>query len=191
MKLSRITMWIKHREDRAFLRDLARDIVADKAAEELGEFDTLVEHYFANPTPSIHPRSSRATMPLTVSSTPRLAEVAPAALIVVLNYLVIELEQAPQRAPIDGIKVGLKRLLRHGGSLPGEGIWLKAAQRWQEERLTVIAYAYLAPVGATVSTSALFEAAETAGHIYGLDHQQCAVLGNAVLARLCRYARRG
>jgi hypothetical protein len=191
MMLVRMTMWTKRMEDRAFLRDLARDVVADRAAEELEEFDTLVEHYFANPTPPAHPCNDRAVVSPTVSATPRLAEVAPAALIVVLNYLVMELEQAPQRASIDAIKVGLKRLLRHGGSLPGEGMRLTTAHGWQPERLSVIAYAYLTPISATVSTNDLIEIVGTAGQIYGLDDRQCALLSAAVLTRICRYARRG
>ncbi|NTU84650.1 MAG: hypothetical protein HGA45_35680 [Chloroflexales bacterium] len=184
-------MWNKRAEDRAFLRDLARDIVADHASDELAEFEALVERYFADPTPPTMPRRPGEPVRPTLSAAPSLAEVSPAALVAVLNYLVIELEEASQRAPTDGITAGLKRLLRHGPGFPGEGVRLGFTRRGTPDRLTVLVYCYMLPIAVTIPLYVLYDIAETTGRIYGLDEQQCDELSSGLLARLCRSSATG
>ena len=179
-------MWIACTEDRAFLRDLARDVIAAEAAEELEVFDTLVKRYFADPTPPTDPRRHRQQARSTVSAPPHLAEVTPAALAGVLNYIVMELETASQHAPTEGIKAGLRGLLRRQGCRQGEGLRLLPASKGQPERLTVMIYAYLLPIAVTIPTQVLAEIARTTGQIYRLDEQRCMLLSKAILSRLSR-----
>lgn len=53
-------MWTQSSDDRAFLRELSREIVAAVAAMALNDFDTLSGLYFANPN-SPRPRRWPAT----------------------------------------------------------------------------------------------------------------------------------
>lgn len=180
--------WLAHAEDQAFLREMSRDIVAMAAIDELDRFDAFVDMYFQNPTPPTDPRSKAKGGQPALVSTPRIATVTPAAIMVVLNYLIFEAEEASLQAPTEGIKHGIKRLLRHGATLPGEGIWLlKAGSR--DQRLRMLLYAYTLPLSVTVATAEMVAMAATAGGVYGLPAHQCVVLSNAVLARFCRDAR--
>lgn len=179
-------MWRERAEDRAFVRELALDVIAGRATEEVDAFDALVAGYFADPTPPDLPSWPAEPGGPAAAGAPRLAAATAAAIVAVLNFLVAELEIASQQAARDGIKLGLKRLLWRGASQPGEGVRLRAARGGWPERLTLIVYCYLLPVGVTVPTFALHEVVQTTAAIYGLDEPECVELGNAVLTRLCR-----
>jgi hypothetical protein len=183
-------MWSVCEDDRGFLRDLARDIIADIAEGELDEFDALVERYFVNPIPPTVPQRYGGAS-RTIAAKPRLSEVTPGVLMAVVNYLVIMLEEAPQRPLTDEIKAGLRRLLWRGGAGPHEGVRLRPADRVAPERLTLMLYCYTQPLSASIPSHALRAVAHSAGQIYGLSEAQCATLSGAVITRICRNIRAG
>ena len=43
-------MWTDAPEDRAFVAELSRDVIAEVAPEEIALFDQLVAEYYADPT---------------------------------------------------------------------------------------------------------------------------------------------
>jgi hypothetical protein len=178
-------MWDVPAVERPFLRGLARDIVADIADDELEAFDTLVERYFANPVPPTVPQRYSGG-PRTIAASPRFSEVTPGVLLAVINFLVICLEEAPQRPPADDIRAGLRRLLWSGRQGQHEGVRVKPASALHPQRLMVLVFCYTQPVSASVASEELREIALSTGQIYGLSEAQAALLSNAVITRICR-----
>jgi hypothetical protein len=173
-------------EDRAFLRALARDVVALKAPNELDAFESLVARYFAHPLPQGVPQRFGGPPRLNRFSRPCVSEVVPATLVAVLNFILLELEMTSFDAPREGIWQGLKRVLLQGWVLPGEGLQLRRGATGIGEQLRVVVYCYSLPVGAVFEVHELLDIVESTSAIYGLDEDLRRGLGQAVLARLCR-----
>lgn len=179
-------MWTTSVDDRVFIHQVVYDIIAYVASEEIDEFEVLVARYFANPTPPT-PRSLRGGVSARLrSGRPCISEVAPAILVAVLSFMMLELEEASQRAPIEGLKAGLKGMIWRGAGRSGAGMWIRAATKALPEQLTMIIYCATMPIGLTITTASVREIAYRTAQIYGLSEDQCVALSHAVLDRLCR-----
>jgi hypothetical protein len=182
-------MWTMSVDDRPFIRQVVYTIIADKASEEINEFDALMARYFERPLPPT-PRSLRgAAHARPLQGQPRMSEVAPAVLVALLSFVMLELEEASQRAPIDGLKAGLKGMLWHGaGGRTGAGMWLKAATKDRVEQLNIIIYCATMPVGVSIPTYRLREIAYETAYVYGLSEAQSEELSQAMVDHLRRNA---
>ncbi len=173
-------MWTEDPDDRAFVRELAYQVIASVAPGELGDFDRSMAAYLAQPTPP-WPRSCRQRSPWQS----RLAPVAPAMITAVLNLLLIEIEDVAQYDQSEIVKRGLKRLLRRRGAHPNERLTLRSGSRLQETQLALTVYLYTLPVSIALPISRLADVAYEIANIYGLDLVRADELAAAVLARFC------
>ena len=177
-------------EELAFLRVLSRDVMTAIAPDELPSFDKLYEKFFAILSQRhLLPKDRARRLPVGAGKS-LFAPVVPAAVMVGLNYLEVSFRESTCVGTQE-IRAGLKRLLMHGAKAPGEGIKLKDPENHLPERLKIVVYANLCPIGAVISTQCLFEQIEDTSRCYGLEPEQGALLGNAVLRRFCRFAQRG
>lgn len=174
-------LWTKSADDRAFLRQLSREIVAAVVPSELEEFDALIGRYFANPCP---PRSRQRLPPGAVPGRTPVTVAVPAVLTALLNLLLMEIEEVGQYGQPEAATLGLKRLLCRGGARGHERIWLSCAGRSGPRVLALTVYIYTQPVAVTVALTRLAEVAYEAASVYGLDEDAADALVPAVIARL-------
>lgn len=183
----RLTVWTKNADDRALLRDLARAVVAVTAVEDLDDFDMLIDRYFASPIPKI-PIPLHRDPAADAQPPPRVAEVAPAVVSVLLTLLVFKIQEAVPTDQIDVVRAALRGRLRLRRNRFNSGMRVKPATATLPQRLSILVYIYTLPVQITIPISELISTAETTGRVYRLDEEQAAILAHAAVSRLCASA---
>lgn len=175
--------WNKSADDRAFLRELSREIVAAVAPTELDDFETQIARYFADPSPPSVRRRGRAASKAEQAGA-LLTPVVPAVLGAALTLVLMEIQEAAQHDLPEVIKLGLKRLLCEPGSRPHEQIRLARDGQGGPPALILTIFIYTLPVGVRVPLSRLADAAYETARIYGLSDASADLLVPIVLARL-------
>lgn len=173
--------WTESADDRAFLRQLSREIIAAVAPAELEEFDSLIAGYFANPCP---PRPGRRRKSDAASGPTPLTPATPGVLSALLNLLLMEIQESGPYDLPDVARLGLKRLLRQRVTHSHERIWLPPAGKHGQRALALLVYLYTQPVAIRVTVTRLAEVGYQAAGIYGLDDASADTLVPAVIARL-------
>lgn len=177
-------LWIESPDDRAFLRELSREIVATVAPAELADFDAQIACYFACPHPPTTQHRLTTTARGAAASRP-LTPVVPAVLSAVLTLLVMEIQETAQVELTDVIKLGLKHLFRQHGFRPKAlGRRLRLG-KLELPAMTLVVYIYTQPVAIRIALSHLTDVAYETASIFRLDDARAEVLVSAIIARLC------
>ncbi|MBX0327120.1 hypothetical protein K2Z83_05415 [Oscillochloris sp. ZM17-4] len=155
-------MWTEAPDDRTFLRNLAREVIAAAAPEELDDFEVLIDGYFADPGP---PRPRRRSLPPWQT---RLSPVAPAVIGAVLGLLQLEIQHVAQYDQADIVRLALKRIVRQRGAHPHERAELCPTGQPGDPALSVVVLLYTRPVAIAVPLSRITSVAYETARIYGL-----------------------
>lgn len=165
-------------DDRAFLCELAREIIAAVAPEELGDFEELIAAYFADPAPPRHTRAQMAGRP------GRLTPVAPAVLSAVMSLLALWIEREAQYDRVADIKAALKRLLRYEQMHSSELVEIRPGDRLSFAELRLVLRLYTRPVAVRVPLDLISHFAYKTARLYGLNEERANALVPLAVARL-------
>lgn len=120
-------MWIKNDQDRALVKDLARDVVAAVAPTKLKNFDIFADDYLENPVlPSSRAIERDTPLGADLTDPALIVQIAVAAANAGIAVLVEAFKDAIKDELIDTwIKPALHKLLRKQQAQPGDALDVK------------------------------------------------------------------